>query len=153
MFMLSLATSRRPSSLPSICEPIWEIIISRCEGAIWLSIMQSEYLSDSQKLPASISICIGLCRTPGGKMLFTSGRRLLNGVNQCATDWKNEKPLSAEKVPKLMSIPSLPMAMISFMLSANCLLPRIFSHSAFGSPRKAFAKSSSICSNPILLRW
>ena len=86
-------------------------------------------------------------------MPFTSGLRLLNGANQCATDWKNEKPLSEEKVPKLMSIPSLPMAMMAFMLSANCLLPRNFSHSAFGSPRKAFAKSSSICSNPILLRW
>ena len=96
--MLSLATSRRPSSLPSICDPIWEIIMSRCEGAIWLSIMQSEYLSDSKKLPASISICIGLCRTFGGKMPFTSGLRLLNGANQCATDWKNEKPLSEEKL-------------------------------------------------------
>ncbi len=30
--------------------------------------------------------------------------------------------------------------MMAFMLSANCLLSRNFSHSAFGSPRKAFCQ-------------
>ncbi len=115
--------------------------------------MQSEYLSDSQKLAVFMSVCIWLPRRFGGKMPFTSGLRMVNGANQWATDWKNGKCLSAEKAPRLMSTPSWPMAMISFMLSARCLFPRIFSHSSFGSPRKAFSKSSPNCSKPIFPRW